>query len=67
MDDLVRDLSSRSTVLDLGAGGGSFSYQSTPARVIAADGSFPSGSQTCFAQVIASSEAIPLTRIMQEI
>ena len=60
MDDLVRDLSSRSTVLDLGAGGGSFAYQSTPARVIAADVSFPSGSQTCFAQVIASSEAIPL-------
>ena len=60
MDDLVRDLSSRSTVLDLGAGGGSFSYQSTPARVIAVDVSFPSGSQTCFAQIIASSEVIPL-------
>ena len=60
MDDLIRELSHHAKVLDLGAGPGSFSYHSTPAQVIAMDLAFPSGSQDCFARVIANSGEIPL-------
>ena len=60
MDDLIRGLSPHARVLDLAAGPGSFSYASTPAQVIAMDLAFPSGSQDCFARVVANSGEIPL-------
>ena len=48
MDELVRHLSGSTRVLDLGAGGGSFAYDSTQAKVIAADLAFPSRAQPCW-------------------
>ncbi len=59
MDDLVRGLPKGAKVLDLGAGGGSFSYRSTEADVLAVDLAFPSGAQPCFARLTADSRALP--------
>lgn len=60
MDDLVRDLSSQARVLDLGAGGGSFDYSSTAARVVAVDLAFPPSGQACAGRLVADSGALPL-------
>ncbi len=60
MDDLVRDLPSQARVLDLGAGGGSFSYDSTPAAVLAVDLDFPDVGQNSAGRMIGDSGSIPL-------
>ncbi|HEY3129169.1 MAG TPA: methyltransferase domain-containing protein [Acidobacteriota bacterium] len=60
MDELVRDLPGSARVLDLGAGGGSFAYHSTQAKVIAADLAFPPRAQSCWARVIVRSQALAL-------
>ena len=60
MDDLVRDLPETARVLDLGAGGGSFGYGSTQARVIAVDLAFPAQTQPSLGKLIAMSQALPL-------
>ncbi len=60
MDDLVRDLPASALVLDLGASGGSFSYASTPARVIALDVAFPPHPQESWARTLADSRSLPI-------
>jgi len=60
MDELVRNLPPSAKVLDLGAGGGSFSYASTPAQVVAMDLAFSSQRQSCLGSVIAAAERLPL-------
>ena len=60
MDELVCNLSPSAKVLDLGAGGGSFSYASTPAQVVAVDLAFPSQRQSCLGSMIAAAEKLPL-------
>ncbi len=60
MDELVHHLSRTDTVLDLGSGGGSFSYAATQAQVIAVDQTFPSHAQPCRSRIVADSRAVPL-------
>jgi len=60
MDELVCKLPPSAKVLDLGAGGGSFSYASTPAQVVAIDLAFPSQRQSCLGSMIAAAERLPL-------
>ena len=60
MDELLHHLSKTDTVLDLGAGSGSFSYAATQAQVIAVDQAFPSHAQPCRSRIVAGSRAIPL-------
>ena len=60
MDDLIRDLPGNASVLDLGAGGGSFGYASTRAKVIGLDLAFPAQTQPSIGKLIATSQAIPL-------
>ena len=62
MDDLVRDLPASALVLDLGASGGSFSYASTPARVMALDVAFPANPQETWARTLADSRSLPLKK-----
>lgn len=60
MDELVRELSPDSRVLDLGAGGGSFDYSSTAAGVVAVDLAFPKRSQPSLGRLIGNSDSLPL-------
>jgi SAM-dependent methyltransferase len=60
MDELVRNLPPSAKILDLGAGGGSFAYASTPAQVVAVDLAFPSQRQPCLGAAIAAAERLPL-------
>lgn len=60
MDELVRSLSPESFVLDLGAGPGSFDYQSTAARVLAADLSFPASAQAASGRILSPADSLPL-------
>ncbi len=60
MDELVCRLPPSAKVLDLGAGGGSFSYASTPAQVVAIDLAFPSQRQACLGSLTAAAERLPL-------
>ena len=60
MDELVRNLPTLAKILDLGAGGGSFSYASTPAQVVAIDLAFPAQRQSCLGPVVAAAERLPL-------
>ena len=60
MEILTHNLPASARVLDLGAGGGSFSYRSTPAGVIAIDLAFPDQAQDCFARVVADAGCLPL-------
>ena len=60
MDELVRTLSETDRVLDLGAGGGSFSYASTRAGVIAVDLAFPGRTQASMGRLVSRSQALPL-------
>ena len=60
MEILTHNLPESARVLDLGAGGGSFSYRSTPAGVIAIDLAFPDQAQDCFARVVADAGCLPL-------
>lgn len=61
MDDLVRNLPHEARVLDLGAGAGSFGYESTDAIVIAVDLDFPTQCQNAEGRMIGRSEALPLS------
>ncbi len=67
MDELVRDLPGTARVLDLGAGGGSFAYHSTQAKVIAVDLAFPSRAQHCSGRVIAGSQSLPFKDATMEV
>lgn len=58
MDDLIQDLDAGARVLDLGAGAGSFNYQSTRALVFAADLFFPANAQPKSCKVIANSHSL---------
>jgi SAM-dependent methyltransferase len=60
MDNLVRSLPETAWVLDLGAGGGSFDYASTPASVVSIDLAFPQEKQAAAARLVGSSHSLPL-------
>lgn len=60
MDELIRELPETGRVLDLGAGGGSFSYAATRAKVVAIDLTFPSRTQPSLGRMIARAQALPL-------